>query len=108
MPIPTSKVERIGHLYALVIVQNRGKTPVDIERALYTLQNDLVEMHDTCRYSINSRCYFKKALTLSAQNTSITPPIARQPYLNPDELARLQDVFQNFASHEMCSALTCK
>ena len=105
-PIPTSKIERIGHLYALVIVQNRGKTPADIQKALYTLENHLVEKHDTCGYSINSWCYYQKALAISAQNASITPPIIRQPYLNPNELARLHDVFQNFASHEMCSALT--
>ena len=36
-PIPPSKVQRIGHLYALVIVQNRRKTAIDIQKALYTL-----------------------------------------------------------------------
>ena len=30
-PLPTLKLERIGHLYALVIVQNRGKTPANIQ-----------------------------------------------------------------------------
>ena len=105
-PLPTSKLERIGNLYALVIVQNRGKTPENIQRALYTLENHIDMKHDTCGYLINSWCYYQRALTLSAQNASITPPIVRQPYLNSNELERLHNVFQNFASHEMCSALT--
>ena len=51
---------------------------------------------------------YQRALALSAQNASIPPPIVRQPYLNPNKLTKLHDVFQNFASHEMCSALTLR
>ena len=40
-PIPASKVERIAHLYALVIDKNRGRTPLDIQNALYTLMDHL-------------------------------------------------------------------
>ena len=36
-PIKITKVERIGNLYARIIVQNRGKTPVEIQTALYGL-----------------------------------------------------------------------
>ena len=104
-PVTSSKVERIGHLYGLVIVQNRGRTPLDIQQALHTLQDHLVENHDGCPFSTNSWCYFQKALALSTENTSIAPPQLRQPYLNTDEVIRLRDVFKKFASIEMCSAL---
>ena len=105
-PIPASKVERIAHLYALVIGKNRGRTPLDIQNALYTLINHLFEEHDRCPHSKESWCYFQKGLAISAENTSHPPPILRQPYLNKDEYSRLEDVFKKFASIEMCSALT--
>ena len=43
--IPKSKVERIGQLYALVVVQNRGKSPDEIKNALWTLVAHLGEDH---------------------------------------------------------------
>ena len=106
-PVTSSKVERIGHLYGLVIVQNRGRTPLDIQQALHTLQDHLIENHDACPFTTNSWCYFQKhSLALSTENISIAPPQLRQPYLNTDEVIRLRDVFKKFASIEMCSALT--
>ena len=33
-------------------------------------------------------------------------PILRHPYLASDEMTRLKDVFQKFASIDMCSELT--
>ena len=104
--ITPTKVDRIGHLYALVVVQNRGRTPEDIQRALYTLQEHLEEKHDSCPFSTNSWCYFQKTLALVAEDASIALPSLRQSYLIPDELSRLRDVFKKFASIEMCSALT--
>ena len=105
-PIPASKVQSIGHLYALVIVQNRRKTAIDIQKALYPLLDHLVEKHESCPFSKSSWCYFQKTLALSVEDSSITPPGLRLPYLNGDELSRLQDVFQNFASLDMFSTLT--
>ena len=56
-PLPTLKLERIGHLYALVIVQNRGKTPANIQRALYTSSKvHLVQTHDISGVYFNSSC----------------------------------------------------
>ena len=104
--ISALKVQRIGHLYALVVVQNRGKTATQLQQALYTLRDHLVEKHETCPFSNNSWCYFQKGLALSAEDESNPPPVLRQAYLNPADLSRLQDVFQSFATIEMCSALT--
>ena len=57
----TSKVERIGHLFALVIGKNRGRTPLDIQNSLYTLMNHLFEEHDRCPLSKNPGVTFKGA-----------------------------------------------
>ena len=105
-PISPSKVERIGHLYALVIVQNRRKTALDIQKALYILLDHLVEKHEGCPFSKSSWCYFQQTLALSVEDSSIPPPKLRQPYLNANEFSRLQDVFLKFASLDMCSAST--
>ena len=106
-PIKTAtKVERIGHLYALVIVQNRGRAPGENQSALYTLVDHLEEKHNNCPFSTNSWCYYQKKLALIAEDASIPTPILRHPYLASDEMTRLKDVFQKFASIDMCSALT--
>ena len=106
-PIKTAtKVERIGHLYALVIVQNRGRAPGEIQSALYTLVDHLEEKHNNCPFSTNSWCYYQKKLALIAEDASIPTPILRHPYLASDKMTRLKDVFQKFASIDMCSALT--
>ena len=105
-PIKTAtKVEKIGHLYALVIVENRGRAPGEIQSALYTLVDHLEEKHSNCPFSTNSWCYFQKKLALIAEDASIPTPILRHPYLASDEMTRLKDVFQKFASIDMCSAL---
>ena len=104
--ISPSKFERIGHLSALVIVQNRRKTALDIQKALYILLDHLVEKHEGCPFSKSSWCYFQQTLALSVEDSSIPPPKLRQPYLNANEFSRLQDVFLKFASLDMCSAST--
>ena len=104
-PIKTAtKVESIGHLYALVIVQNRGREPGEIQSALYTLVDHLKEKHNNCPFSTNSWCYYQNKLALIAEDASIPTPILRHPYLASDEITRLKDVFQKCASIDMCSA----
>ena len=84
-PILASKVQRIGHLYAFAIVQNRKKTAIDIQKALYTLLDYLVEKHESCPFSKSSWCYFQKTLALSVEDSSIPPPNLRRYYLNVNE-----------------------
>ena len=97
-PLPTLKLERIGHLYALVIVQNRGKTPANIQRALYTLENHLVEKHDICGYSLNSCWYYQRTQALSAQNASIIPRIFRIVAISRQLRIHRKDV-DDYSSH---------
>ena len=63
-----------------VLAQNRGRTPWEIQSALYTLVDHLEEKHN-CTFSTNSWCYFQKTLALKDEDASIVTPILRQPYL---------------------------
>ena len=105
-PLHASKVERVGHLYALVVVQNRGKTPLQIHNALYVLLDHLVEEHDNCPFAIDSWCYYRKHASLMAEDPTVLPIVRRDPYLSPSELPRVHDVFLKFASIDMCKTLT--
>ena len=71
--ISAIKVQRIGHLYVLVVIQNRDKTATQLQQALYTLRDHLVE-HETCPFSITP-CYYQ-GLALSAESNP--PPVLRQ------------------------------
>ena len=57
--LAASKVERVGQLFALVVVQNRGRSPSEIHLALLTLLEHLVEKHENCPFSLDSWCYFR-------------------------------------------------
>ena len=104
--IPKSKVERIGQMYALVIVQNRGKTPDDICQALWTMLGHLGEDHSNCPVRRDSWCYFARGQAELAFDPTLTLPKRRNPYCSQVELARIKEVFGKFASLEMCGALT--
>ena len=104
--ISAGKVERVGQLYALVVAQNRGKTPAEIHDALWNLLEHLVEKHTNCPYSVESWCYYQKRRAENAEDSTITVPPLRQPYLNEPEYERAKEVFATFASLSMCGALT--
>ena len=73
--IAPTKTERVGHLYALVIVQNRGKTPTEIQHALYVLLDHLIEKHDGCPYSTESWCYLRNNQAQIAEDEDTVPVI---------------------------------
>ena len=52
--IAAQKVEQVRQLYALVVVQNRGKTPLEIHTALMNLFQHLVEDHENCPRTLES------------------------------------------------------
>ena len=104
--IPKSKAERIGQLYALVVVQNRGKQPEDICQALWTMLGHLGEDYSNCPVCTDSWCYFARGQAELANDPELTLPKRRIPYCNQVEFARLEEVFGNFASMFMCGALT--
>ena len=104
--LSAGKVERVGQLYALVVAQNRGKTPAEIHHALWNLLEHLVEKHQNCPYSVESWCYFQKRRAENSEDPTISIPPLRQPYLAEHEYERAKEVFQSFASLTMCSALT--
>ena len=104
--IAKSKVERVGQLYALVVYQNRGKTPNEIHLALYNLLDHLAEKHAHCPSHLNSWCYYGKALAERELYPEVALPIVRQPYLSAQEIARANEVFSVFAALPMCSSLT--
>ena len=104
--IPKAKAERIGQLYALVVVQNKGKQPEVIRQALWTLVGHLGEEHANCPITCESWCYFARAEAEFALDYSVTLPKRRIPYCTDTEIIRITQVFQTFASLEVCGALT--
>ena len=104
--ISALKVERVGQLYALVVVQNRGKTPLEIHTALLNLLQHFVEDHENCPCSLDSWCYFQKRRAENNQDSSVSLPHLRQSYLTGPEYERAKEVFNSFASMSMCGALT--
>ena len=54
--VTKSKVERVGHLYALVVCCNTGKSAAEIQQALYTLIGHLGEQHSNCPSERDSWC----------------------------------------------------
>ena len=105
-PIGPTKLERVAHFYGLVIVQNRGKSPEEIQKALYVLADHLVENHDNCPHTRDSWCYMGKNIAEVKDDDTIAPVNLRAPYLTEPELARLLYVYQKFASIALCSAVT--
>ena len=57
-----AKADRIAHPYALVIFQNRGRSPDEIRDALQTLVSHIDEKHHSCLVGGGSWCYFQKRL----------------------------------------------
>ena len=104
--IPKAKAERVGQLYALVVVQNKGKPAEVIKQALWTLVGPLGEDHTNCPVTCDSWCYFAKAQAEFAVDSSVPMPKRRVPYCTDSEIVRLTLVFQTFASLEVCGALT--
>ena len=91
--LSAGKVERVGQLYALVVAQNRGKTPAEIHNALWNLLEHLVEKHANCPYSVESWCYYQKRRAENTEDSTITIPPLRQPYLTEPEYERAKEVF---------------
>ena len=104
--LAASKVERVGQLFALVVVQNRGRSPSEIHLAHLTLLEHLIEKHDYCPFSLDSWCYFQRTPAQNAEDPLIANPSLRQPYLTAPEYSRAKETFNIFASISMCSALT--
>ena len=86
--LSVGKFERVGQLYALVVAQNRGKTPYEIQSALWNLLEHLVEKHENCPSSLESWCYYQQALAENAQGPGVIIPPLRQPYLLPPNMGK--------------------
>ena len=103
--VTKSKVERVGHLYALVVVRNRGNSAATIQQALFNLVDHLGEQHSNCPCTTDSWCYFAKAQAERKDDSSVLLPPLRKPYLTVPEIDRCREVFTTFASIAMCSSL---
>ena len=101
-----SKADRIAHLYALVVVQHRGKSANEIHDGLQVLLTHTKEIHDRCPPGDTSWCYFQKRLAKFDIDGGAAPPTTRQPYLTPAEYSRALDVFTVFGSLCFCNTIT--
>ena len=104
--LPDGKAKRIAHLYALVVVQNRGKEAEVIMDALNNLLEHTREQHNTCPPGESSWCYYKKQIARCLKDDSLPAPYTRSPYLSANEYQRAREVFDLFASLEFCGSIT--
>ena len=104
--LTASKVERVGQLFALVVVQNTCRSPSEIHLALLTVLEHLVERHENSPFSLDLRFYFQKTRAQNAEYPLIASPSLRQPYLTAPEYSHAKEIFDIFASISMRSALT--
>ena len=100
------KAKRIAHLYALVVVQNRGKEAAEIRDALNILQEHTIEQHNNCPAGEFSWCYYQKQVARCFEDASLSAPYTRTPYLTPNEYQRAREVFDLFASLEFCGSIS--
>ena len=104
--LPDSKAKRIAHLYALVVVQNRGKEAVDIRDALNVLLEHSREQHNNYLSGESSWCSYQKQVSRCIKDDSSPAPYIRSPYFAPNEYQRVKEVFDLFASLEFCGSIT--
>ena len=104
--VPEAKADRIAHLYALVIVQNKGETALHIQEALHILLRHTQEKHDTCPVGTMSWCYFQKLIAKHLEDSTIPYPNPRAPFLTDSEFQRAVEVFSVFASLDFCETIT--
>ena len=71
--LPEAKAYRIAHLYALVIVQHRGETALEIHDALQLLLRHTEEKHDSCPPGPTSWCYYQKLVAIHLENYHASP-----------------------------------
>ena len=100
------KADRIAHLYALVVVQHRGKSAGEIHDGLQVLLTHTKEVHDGCPPGDTSWCYYQKRLAKYVIDGGDAPPTTRDPYLTPSEYERAVEVLKIFGSMNFCSTIT--
>ena len=104
--LPDSKAKRIAHIYALVVVQNRGKEAVDNRDALNVLLGHTRKQHNNCPPGESSWCYYPYPVARCIKDDSLPAPYIRSPYLAPNEYQRARDVFDLFTFLEFCGSIT--
>ena len=104
--LPEAKADKLAHLYALVIVQHRGESALEIHEALQVLLLHTEEKHDYCPEGSTSWCYFRKLVAQHVEDSSLAFPVTRAPFLSFAEFQRTTDVFQVFASLSFCTTIT--
>ena len=104
--LPNGKAKWIDHLYALAVVQNRGKEAAAIRDALNILLEHTREEHDNCPAGESSWCYYQKQVAICLKDNSSPAPHTRSPYLTVNEYKRAREVFDLFASLEFCGSIT--
>ena len=70
---------RIAHLYALVVVQQRGKCASEIQDALQVLLSHTKEKDDNCRPRDSSSCYFQKRMASILLMVALLPSAQGNP-----------------------------
>ena len=104
--LPETKADRIAHLYALLIVQHKGETALEIQEALHILLRHTQEKHDKCPGGSASWCYFQKAVGQHLEDSTIPYPKTRAPFLTDTEFQRTVEVFAVYASLAFCETIT--
>ena len=104
--LPEAKPDRIADLYALVIVQHRGESALEIHEDLQVLLLHTDEKHDNCPDGSTSWCYYRKLVAKHLKDSSLPFPVTRAPFLTVAEFDRTAEIFQVFASLSFSKTIT--
>ena len=96
--LPEPKAEYLSSNFSTVILQNREKTPTQMAGALCILFSHIRGEHDTC--PVDYWCRWRIT-------TSTTPPIpATTTNISTQDVTKVREVFNIFATEEFCRHLT--
>ena len=81
--LSTTKVERVGQVFALVVVLNRGKSPNETQSSLWNLLEHLIKNHNHCPFVNDSWCCYQKRQPEQTESPSLSLPSFRPPFFVP-------------------------
>ena len=92
------KADYIAANYSTVIYQHRGSTPAKLSSGLHLLLDHVAGNHSGCPTGEKSWCRWRNPSSSSTHTVQTT--------FKPNDIQKVREVFDTFATEEFCSHLT--
>ena len=96
--LPEWKADYIAANYSTVIYQHRGSTPAKLSSGLHLLLDHVAGNHSGCPTGEKSWCRWRNPSSSSTHTVQTT--------FKPNDIQKVREVFDTFATEEFCSHLT--